>query len=274
MSQICETLNVTRGAFYQWQTSDVSDRDAVEQTLIPQVRRIFRHHKRRYGARRIAIEIRKQGHICSPQKAAKLMKTQGMRSIQPKSFKPKTTDSRHRRGYSPNLLLEAPEPTTIDQVWLGDITYIPLSGGSFCYLATLMDRCSRKIVGWSLGTDMTDALVLAGLRMAIKVRAPRPGLLHHTDRGGQYVSKEYKLILERAGIRSSMSRADNCYDNAFAESCFGTIKNELQMTEYHNSQEARRELAEFIRYYNFERTHSGLRYLTPHEFEVQLRSAK
>ena len=274
MSQICETLDVSRSSYYQWQVADVSDREVTEQTLTPSVRRIFQYHKRRYGARRIANEIRQQGHTCSPRMAAKLMKTQGLRAIQPKSFKPKTTDSRHRRGYSPNLLLEAPEPTDIDQLWVGDITYIPLSGGSFCYLATLMDRCSRKIVGWSLGTDMTDALVLAALRMAIKARAPRPGLLHHTDRGGQYVSKEYKLILQRAGIRPSMSRADNCYDNAFAESCFGTIKNELQMTEYQNSQDARRELSQFIRYYNFERTHSGLRYLTPHKFEAQLSSAK
>ena len=274
MAQICETLNVTRGAYYQWRTSYVSSRGAAEQTLLPAVRQIFRHHKQRYGARRIAIEIQKQGHICSPRRAAKLMKTQGLLAIQPKSFKPKTTDSRHRRGYSPNLLLEASEPTDIDQLWVGDITYIPIIAGAFCYLATLMDRCSRKIVGWNLGTDMTDALVVAALRMAIKTRAPRPNLLHHTDRGGQYVSKEYKQILERAGMRSSMSRADNCYDNAFAESCFGTIKNELQMTEYHNSHEAKRELAEFIRYYNFERVHSSLGYLTPHQFEVQLSSAK
>lgn len=272
--QICEALSVTRGAYYQWQASDISDRDATEQTLIPEVRRIFRHHKRRYGARRIAKEIRTQGHTCSSRTVAKVMKTQGLRAIQPKSFKPKTTESQHRRGYSPNLLLEAPEPTNIDQVWVGDITYIPLSGSSFCYLAILMDRYSRMIVGWNLGTDMTDALVLTALRRAIRARAPQPGLLHHTDRGGQYVSKEYKRILERAGIRSSMSRADNCYDNAFAESCFGTIKNELQMTEYQNSQEASRELADFIRYYNFERMHSSLSYLTPHQFEAQISSAK
>jgi putative transposase len=137
-----------------------------------------------------------------------------------------------------------------------------------------MDRCSRKIVGWNLGTDMTDALVVAALRMAIKTRAPRPDPLHHTHRGGQYVSKEYKQILERAGIRSSMSRVDNCCDNAFAKSCFGTIKNELQMTEYKNSHEGKRELAEFIRYYNFERVHSRVGYLTPHQFEVQLSSTK
>ena len=274
MAQICETLGVTRSADDQWQAADVSDREAVEQTLIPSVRQIFQHHKRRYGARRLANEMRQQGHTCSPRKAAKLMKTQGLLAIQPKSFQPKTTDSRHRRGDSPNLLLEAPEPTDIDQLWVGDITDIPLSGGSFCYLATRMDRRSRKIVGWSLGTDMTDSLVLAALRMAIKARAPQPGLLHHTDRGGQYVSQEYKQTLQRADIRSSMSRADHCYDNAFAESCFGTIKNERQMTDYQNSQEARQELAEFIRYDNFERTHSALKYLTPHKFKSKLGSAK
>lgn len=164
--------------------------------------------------------------------------------------------------------------TNPDQLWVGDITYIRLSEGSFCYLATLMDRCSRKIVGWSLQEDMKDALVLAALRMGIKARDPRPGLIHHTDRGGQYVSKEYKRVLERAGIRSSMSRADNCYDNAFAESCFGTIKNELQMTEYQSILDAKRALADYIRYYNFERGHSALSYLTPHEFEAQLSSEK
>jgi transposase InsO family protein len=274
MAQICETLRVSRSAYYQWKTADVSTRDAHEQSLAPEVREIFHHHKRRYGSRRIANELRQKGHTCSPRKAAKVMKTQGLRAIQPKSFKPKTTDSRHRRGYSPNLLLEAPDLTGIDQLWVGDITYIPLKGGSFCYLATLMDRYSRKIVGWSLGEDMTDALVLAALKMAIRFRSPQPGLIHHTDRGGQYVSNEYKQILLRAAMRSSMSRADNCYDNAFAESCFGTIKNELQMTEYQNYQDAKRQLAEFIRYYNFERTHSSIGYLTPHQFELNISSKK
>ena len=238
------------------------------------MRQIFQHHKRRYGARRVAFVLGQQGHSCSARKAAKLMKTQGLRAIQPKSFKPKTTDSHHRRGYSPNLIMDAPEPTDIDQLWVGDITYIPLSRGSFCYLAVLMDRCSRKIVGWSLGEDMTDSLVLASLRMAIKARSPKSRMIHHTDRGGQYVSTEYKRTLLRADIRSSMSRADNCYDNAFAESCFGTVKNELQMTEYENHREATQQISEFIRYYNFERIHSALKYLTPHQFESAINSKK
>lgn len=274
MAQICETVRISRSAFYAWKTADVSDREAMEQELVPSVRVIFRHHKRRYGARRIANELRQKGVPCSNRMAARLMKTQGLRAIQPRSFKPKTTDSRHRRGYSPNLLLEVAHPCGIDQIWVGDITYIPLKGGSFCYLATLMDLCSRKIVGWSLGDDMTDSLVLDALRTAIKARSPKPGLIHHTDRGGQYVSNAYKAMQQRAGIRSSMSRADNCYDNAFAESFFGTIKNELQMTEYQSSREARRELAEFIRYFNFERTHSSLCYVTPHQFELAISSGK
>ena len=122
----------------------------------------------------VAVQLRFRSRVicCSPRRATELMKTQGLLAIQPKSFKPKTTDSRHRRGYSPNLLLESSLPTDIIQLWVGDITYIPISGGAFRYLATLMDRCSRKIVGWSLGTDMTDALVVAALRMAIKTRAP------------------------------------------------------------------------------------------------------
>ena len=145
-------------------------------------------------------------------------------------------------------------------------------------------KCERSFITTSDVTDrvesrtscvnMTDALVLAALKMAIRSRSPQPGLIHHSDRGGQYVSNEYKQILLRAAMRSSMSRADNCYDNAFAESCFGTIKNELQMTEYQNYQDAKRQLAEFIRYYNFERTHSSIGYLTPHQFELNICSKK
>jgi putative transposase len=272
MTQLCETLEVSRSGYYLWQGADESAREAEEQDLIASLRQVFQHHKRRYGARRISHVLREQGYDCSTRKAAKLMKTQGLKAIQPKSFKPKTTDSHHRRGYSPNLILDASEPTDIDQLWVGDITYIPLSGGSFCYLSTLMDRCSRKIVGWKLGEDMTDALVLVSLRTAIKARSPGPGLIHHSDRGGQYVSTEYKRTLQRAAILSSMSRANNCYDNAFAESCFGTIKTELQMTEYENQREATNQISEFIRYYNFERIHSALEYLTPHQFELTINS--
>jgi putative transposase len=187
---------------------------------------------------------------------------------------PKTTDSRHRLGYSPNLLLDSKEPTGINQVWVGDITYIPLDGGKFCYLTSLMDLFSRRIVGWHLKDDMTESLVLAGLRSAIKERQPSEGLIHHTDRGGQYAGNDYRAVLRRAGIRQSMSRADNCYDNSFKESFFGTFKTELELTEYKDIQEAIREAAAYIRYYNLERKHSALEYLTSARFEQLIHQPK
>ena len=120
------------------------------------------------------------------------MDEMGLVAIQPKSFKPRTTDSRHSLGYSPNLLLDAPPPDGINQLWVGDITYVPLVGGDFLYLAMLMDRFSRRIVGWDLQDHMRESLVLAALRAAIALRQPRPGLIHHTDRGGQYAGAEYR----------------------------------------------------------------------------------
>jgi transposase InsO family protein len=203
------------------------------------------------------------------------MKEQGLRAIQPKSFVPKTTNSKHRLGYSPNLLLDAPKPSKINELWVGDITYVPLRGGSFCYLAILMDRFSRYIVGWHLDETMTENLVISTLQMAIADRQPRPNLIHHTDRGGQYASHRYRALLRRAAFRQSMNRVDNCYDNAFMESCFGTVKTELEMTEYQNHQVARIKIGEFIEYYLTERRHSALGYLTPQQFEqIQNRLAE
>jgi transposase InsO family protein len=263
----CDVLAVSRSAYYAWRQGGSSPRQARDKELAPLVRAVFWKHRRRYGARRIARELADLGQTCSPRRVAKLLKNQGLRAIQPKSFVPKTTDSRHRLGYSPNLLLETPGPTGLDRLWVGDITYLPLVKGAFCYLAMLMDRFSRAVVGWHVDETMTDELTLAALRMAIGRRQPTTGLIHHTDRGGQYASTRYRNVLRRAGFRQSMSRAENCYDNAFMESCFGTIKTELEMTEYQDCRAARREIAEYIHYYLHQRKHSALGYLTPVQFE-------
>jgi len=236
--------------------------------VLPIVIEIFQHHRRRYGKRRIVADLAKQGIHCGHERIAKLMKIASLLAIQPKSFKPRTTESRHRLGYNENLLLHHPEPSAIDQIWVGDITYIPIAVHRFGYLSTLMDRYSRRIVGWTFGLDMGEHLVVDSLRKAITSRQPSSELIHHTDRGGQYAGRTYREILKRAAIRQSMSRAGDCYDNAFMESCYGTIKTELQMTEYKSCEEAIRELTDFINYYNFERLHSSIRYLSPSHFEA------
>ena len=267
VSSVCDVLQLSRSAYYAWRNSEPSAWEQRDAELVPLVRNLFWKHHRRYGARRIASELADLGETCGPRRVARLLKTQRLRAIQPKSFVPRTTNSRHRLGYSPNLLLEAPEPASINSLWVGDITYIPLQGGSFCYLAMLMDRYSRLLVGWNVDQTMTDDLVLPVLRMAIRERQPPAKLIHHTDRGGQYASTRYRAILRRADFRQSMSRAANCYDNAFMESCFGTIKTELEMTEYQNHRIARREITDYIHYYLQERKHSALNYLTPTQFE-------
>lgn len=266
-SVVCETLQVSRSGYYVFVRDIIGERQRTDNRLMPLVRKVFWEHKRRYGARRIAKELQSRGESCGPGRVAKLMKCQGLKAIQPKSFRPHTTDSNHRLGYSPHRLLDAPQPTECNRIWVGDITYIPLKGSKFAYLSMLLDLFSRYIVGWELSDHMKEPLVLASLRQAIRDRQPGPGLIHHTDRGGQYAGSEYRRVLDRAGALQSMNRADNCYDNAFMESCFGTIKTELEMAEYENRFVARSEVAAYINYYNTSRRHSSLDYMTPSEFE-------
>jgi transposase InsO family protein len=275
VSVLCEALNVSRSAYYAWRQGGLSARKREDDRLRPMIRGIFHEHRRRYGARRIAAELSArhppaENRPCGRRRIRRLMDEMDLVPIQPKSFKPRTTDSRHRLGYSPNLLLDVPPPDGINQLWVGDITYVPLVGDEFLYLAMLMDRFSRRIVGWDLQDHMREPLVLAALRAAIALRQPPPGLVHHTDRGGQYAGVQYRKLLARAGMPQSMSRADNCYDNAFMESCFGTLKSELEMEAYPNAHVARKEIPEYIRYYNTRRRHSALDYLTPEAFEARI----
>jgi putative transposase len=265
---VCQTLGVSRAGYYAHAQGGTGPREQQDVRLRPLVRQIFWEHKRRYGARRIAAELTARGESCGPGRVARLMQQLGLQAIQPRSFRPRTTLSRHPLGYSPNLLLEAPLPSGINQVWLGDITFVPLAGARFAYLAMLMDLYSRRIVGWELDEHMAEALVLAALRQAISGRQPGPGLIHHTDRGGQYAGAEYRQVLARARMAQSMSRPDNCYDNAFMESCFGTLKTELEMEVYADVRAAHVEIRDYLCYYDTKRRHSSLNYLTPCEFEL------
>jgi transposase InsO family protein len=271
---LCDTLQVSRAGYYAWQSVADTVRRQKDRELTPLVCDIFWKHRRRYGARRIAFELTRQGHPCGVDRVARLMKILDLRAIQPRSFRPRTTDSEHSLGYSPNLLLDLSPPTEMNRVWVVDITYIPLRDRRFDYLSMLLDLCSRRIVGWALESHMGELLVLDSLQQAIRARQPPVGLIHHSDRGGQYAGHAYRGLLRRAAMRQSMSRKANCYDNAFIESCFGTIKAELEMTEYEDSHHARREIIAYLNYYNYERRHSSLDYLTPVEFETQLAAGR
>ena len=267
-ARLCEVLEVHRSRYYSWRRGSQSRRTEQDAGMKPRIRDIFWEHKRRYGARRIAQELSSRNQCCGVGRVGRLLREMGLKAIQPKSYRPRTTDSRHRLGYSPNLLLESAPPSSINQVWVGDISYVPLRGGDFLYLAMLMDLYSRRIVAWELRGHMKESLVLATLRGAIALRQPGVALIHHSDRGGQYAGNEYRRVLTRAGMHQSMSRADSCYDNAFMESCFGTIKTELEMESYENEWVARTEIGGYIRYYNTRGRHSALDYQTPEEFEA------
>jgi len=274
VTAVCHVLAVSRSGFYAWQGDREGVRVERDRELLPLIRDIFWRHKRRYGARRIAQELCFLDERCGVARVARLLKTQGLRAIQPKSFRPRTTESRHRLGYNPNLLAGRAAPAWINEVWVGDITYIPLRGGAFGYLSLLMDLFSRRIVGWDYASSMAEPLVLSSLQNAIGRRQPGAGLIHHTDRGGQYAGTKYRGVLRRAGMRQSMSGAGNCYDNAFMESCFGTIKTELELSEYADGVEAMRELSSYMHYYNIERRHSSLGYVSPAAFEAKQATRK
>jgi len=271
---ICDVLGVSRAGYYAWQKETESTQEQQERELMPLIRDIFWKHKRRYGARRIACELKAIGTPCGVDRVAKLLKRQGLFAIQPKSFRPKTTTSKHALGFSPNLLQRFPPPLQINRVWVADITYIPLKSGRFAYLALVLDLCSRRVIGWNLADHMTETLVIEPLMEAIRDRQPPLGLIHHSDRGSQYASRNYRSVLRRSGMRQSMSRAANCYDNAFMESCFGTIKTELEMTEYEHCHQARADITGYLGYYNYQRLHSSLYYNTPKDFEILVNRSK
>ena len=267
---LCRVLQVSRSAYYSWQQQKgvVSDENenGVEQSIIS----IFQEHRRRYGVRRIAAELKANAVKAGVYKVRKTLQKNGLKAIQPRSFVPKTTDSRHPYPISPNLLLERALPHRPDEVWVGDITYIPLSGGTYGYLAVWMDLYSRKIIGWHLDDNMKEALVIAAFKKALMNRSITKELIVHADRGGQYAGNKFRKLMDpKSQVLQSMSRADNPYDNAFMESCFSRFKAELvQDGAFENLQDASTEIFEYIEmYYNTKRRHSSLNYLSPMNFE-------
>jgi transposase InsO family protein len=264
---LCQVLGVSRSAYYSWkqqQQAAGTDKKQIEQQVI----NIFRQHRRRYGARRIAAELKATAMgKAGRHTIRKIMRKHGLRAIQPRSFVPKTTDSRHTYAISPNLLLGRSAPQQPDEVWVGDITYIPLAGGTYGYLSVWMDLYSRRIIGWHLDDNMKEELVIASLKKALHSRKVSKELIIHSDRGGQYGGNGFRALIRLP--QQSMSRRANCYDNAFMESCFSRFKAELlQGGAFENLQDAHTEIFEYIEmYYNTTRTHSALNYESPVNFE-------
>jgi putative transposase len=237
---------------------------------------IFSQHKRRYGSRRICKTIQGEGLTISREKVGSVMRKYGLKAIQPRSFVPKTTDSRHAYKISPNLLLDGIAPQKPNEIWVGDITYIPLSGSRWCYLAVWMDLFSRVIRGWQLEEHMQEQLIIGAFKKALSGRKKMKGLIVHSDRGGQYAGNDFRKILFDREILQSMSRADNAYDNAFMESCFSRFKAELvQDGIFETIEDARTEIFEYIEmYYNRIRIHSSLGYQTPWNYEQKHENKK
>ena len=266
--QICATLGVPRSSYYHAAQPTVTQR--CDQELGALIEAIFKRHRRRYGYRRIAQELADQAVVCAPQRIRRIMSQRHLRALQPKSYQPKTSDGRADRP-SANLLIDQPAPQKPDQVWAGDLTFIPTSQG-WLYLAVVIDLCSRKIVGWSLADHMRTELVADALKQALHARRPAPDLIFHRDRGSQYGSSAYRQLLHQAHIQQSMSARANPYHNAWTESFIGTLKTEmLQDGCFMDQNDARTEIFAFIEgYYNTQRKHSALDYLTPRQFESQI----
>jgi transposase InsO family protein len=260
-------MQVPRSGYYAWNKCRKSSRQKENESLIPIVRAAYKKSKGTYGARRIAEEIEANGRSCGRFKAGTLMKLAGVSAKQKKKFKA-TTDSKHKLPVAPNLLNRQFEVKEPDKVYVSDITYIWTHEG-WLYLAVIIDLFSRQVVGWSLNSRMSRNLIMNALRMAIWRRQPLPGLMLHSDRGSQYCSNEFQKMLKTHQMMSSMSRKGNCWDNAVAESFFGSLKTErVFFSNYMTREEAKRDIVDYIEmFYNSNRRHSYLGYLSPKEFE-------
>jgi putative transposase len=261
-------MNVTRSVYYAYVKRKSQSKALKSVKQAEQVKDCFTFHRRRYGSRRVAVDLQ-----ISRALAARLMREQNLNAIQPKSFVPKTTNSKHGGRISANLLKDNKiEVYLKGQMIVGDITYLGLRNGTFCYLATFQDKFTRRIVGWEISAEMTAELVVRALQMGLRRGLIGKNAIIHTDRGSQYASNLYRKLLEIHGLRQSMSGKGNCYDNAQAESFFARFKTELvEGGLFESVEQATSETFSYIEgYYNRIRRHSGIGYLSPLDFEKQL----
>lgn len=273
---MCRLLEVSPAGYYAWRKRPPSERAIADERLLLNIRLAHAKSDGDYGAPRVQRELQDNDVHVGTKRVARLMRAAGLKGRAPRRRQPRTTDSAHDHPIAPNRLARQFDVNgvALNRVWVGDITYIPTREG-WLYLAVVLDLASRRCVGWAMRETLEPELALSALTMAITARRPTPGLIHHSDRGSQYACADYRALLEQHGMIASMSRKGNCWDNAVAESFFATLELELIMKHrWATRADARRAIFRYIEtWYNRERRHSTLGYVSPVVYEHQLHKA-
>jgi len=269
IAALCRALDVSRGSFYAWRKRPPSAHQQEDERLKVAIRAAHKRTRESYGSRRLQVELAAEGFVAGRDRIARLRHEMEIRCKQKRKFRV-TTDSNHDFPVADNLLNQTFSPTAPNEVWVTDLTYIP-TGEGWLYLAGIKDVFTCEIVGYAMGERMTKELVGQALFRAVQTKRPEPGLIHHSDRGSQYCSYDYRRLLEQFEMQTSMSRKGNCYDNAPMESFWGSLKNELvHHQRYTTREEAIASIREYIEiFYNRQRRHSRLGYVAPAVFAKQ-----
>ena len=264
---MCRQLGVARSGYYAWCRRGESRRAAANRKLLVHIRTAHQLGRGEYGSPRVHRELRAGGHEVGRHRVARLMRQDRLFGRKRRRFV-HTTDSAHSHRIAPNTLQRRFKPAAPNRVWAADITYVPTRQG-WLYLAVVLDLFSRRVVGWHMSSRLDQQLTLSALEMALISRRPKPGLLHHSDRGVQYASDAYQQLLTSSGALCSMSRKGNCWDNAVVESFFNTLKTGLgHDVDFTDREQATQAIFEYVEiFYNRQRRHSSLDYVSPTEYE-------
>ena len=266
---MCRVLGVSVSGFYAWRKRPEPERAKVDSRLAVEVAASHKRSRGRYGSPRVHADLRARGVRVGRKRVERLMREQGLQARRRRRFK-KTTDSAHAQPIAPNVLERDFETSAPNEVWVTDVTYVWTDEG-WLYLAAIIDLFARRVVGWAASESNDTTLALAALSMASSRRKPPRGLVHHSDRGSPYASDDYRRALTKLGVVASMSRKGDCWDNAVAESFFATLKAELvDDADYATRAAAIAAIGDYIEsFYNRERRHSHLGYVSPVEYELR-----